>query len=211
MAGMSLPLSPHSNSGPLLLSSPIDVSSLHVAQAAGLRAAQQEHVGLEEQKGGESTWLSPFSLKLPPTAPGAQPALGHHSPGRSSPYAGGQCPRRRCHAISASGSCRRIRGEIFILAEQREWGLWLFLSPGPACVCPSFLHDWDFQIVGSSATVVASHLHDRRTAEHRGRHRTHLSHPYPPYLRVAGTFSPLATGWKCWSFPRPMFSSDMTP
>lgn len=49
VGSMSPSLFPHGNSSPLLLSSPIDVSGLHVAQAAGLRAAEQEHVGLEEQ------------------------------------------------------------------------------------------------------------------------------------------------------------------
>ena len=67
--GVSAPLPP-CNSGPLPLSSPINVSSFHVAQAAGLRAAQQEHVGLEEQRRGQSTWLSPSSPKLlPPHCP----------------------------------------------------------------------------------------------------------------------------------------------
>lgn len=122
LAGMSLPLSPHGNSSPLPLSSPIDVSSLHIAQAAGLRAAQQEHVGLEEQKGGESTWLRPSLPKLPPTAPGVQPALGHHSPGQSSPYAAGRCPRRRCRAISASRSCGRIRGGHFYPCKAMRMG-----------------------------------------------------------------------------------------
>lgn len=67
--GRLCPSRPRRSRSPAL-SSPVDVGRLHVAQAAGLRAAQQEHVGLEGQRGGESTWLSPSSPELPPsTAP----------------------------------------------------------------------------------------------------------------------------------------------
>lgn len=49
------------------------------------------------------------SLHAEPPLAHQPPSMGRRSPGRGCPCAGGRCPQRRRHAISASRSCRGIQ------------------------------------------------------------------------------------------------------
>lgn len=92
--------------------------------------------------------------------------------------------------------------------EQGEWGPRLFLSSGPACVCPSFLHGFSRFLVPLPPWRPPICMTKGQLSTEDGT-STRLSHPHPPYLQVAGTCGPLDTGGKCWSFP--VFSRNMTP
>lgn len=163
-------LLPWGNRGPLPLSSPIDVGSLHVAQAAGLRAAQQEHVGLEEQKEGRERPVEPLLAEIPP--PTTPP---RHAASPKAPLTGTKLSLRRRMTSPTQMSrhfCQRklqenYRGYFY----PRGSGGTGAVAVSVLCVRPSFLREWGLQTVGSSATMVASHLHDQRTAKHRGRHK----------------------------------------
>lgn len=125
---------------------------------------------LKSKKGGESAWLSPSSLKL--SSPHSPP---RHAASPKAPLTGTKLSLRRRMTSPTQMSrhfCQwklqeNYRGYFY----PRGSGGTGATAVSVLCVRPSFLREWGLQVVGSSATMVASHLHDQRTAKDRGRHK----------------------------------------
>lgn len=135
-------------------SSPIDIRGLHVAEAAGLRAAQQEHVGLEEQRKEESTRVG-LSMPSPPWHTNHHPwGVAHRD--EAVPVQADDVPN-----ADVTPSLPAEAGGEFRTHEHRSpvvtAGLTPHPSSGAAHGSPGFLHAWGLQsVVGSSAVTVAS-------------------------------------------------------